>query len=63
LGWERPQFPALPAQQLSACQRRCRMRRYFESLCPSDRSAIDGLFLVGVVLRTGSWSRSAHTRL
>src|SRR5207237_10286636 len=52
LGREGPQCPALPAQQLFVTERRCGMRRYFESLRPADRSAIDsvpdGLFLVRV---------------
>src|SRR6266550_8929477 len=52
LGRERPQFPALPVEQLSASKRRGRMRRHFDDLRPADRSAIDsvpdGLFLVRV---------------
>jgi hypothetical protein len=52
MGRERPQCPALPAQQLFVTERRCGMRRYFESLRPADRSAIesvpDEIFLVRV---------------
>src|SRR5947199_324698 len=52
LGREGPQCPAVSAEQLFARERKCSMRRYFESLRPSDRSAInsvpDGLFLVRV---------------
>src|SRR5438093_6833268 len=52
LGREGPQCTALPAQQLFAGERKRSMRRYFESLRPADRSAIDsvpdGLFLVRV---------------
>ena len=50
LGRERPQRPAVPAQQLSQKQGRCGMRRYFESLRPADCRPF-------IPFRTGSsWS-------
>ena len=61
LGRERSQCPALPAQQLPGKQRRCRMRRYFESLRPADASAIhsvpDGIFLVRVDRAQYRWHK------
>ena len=52
LGRKRSQCPALPIEQLFVRETRCGMRRYFESLRPAARSAIDsipdGLFLVRV---------------
>ena len=62
LGRERPQCPALPAQQLSSSKgRRCGMRRYFESLRPADVSAIhsvpDGIFLVRVDRAQYRWHK------
>src|SRR5438105_12097748 len=59
MGRKRSECPALPAQQLFASQRKCGMRRYFESLRPADRSAIDsvpdGLFLVRVERARYRW--------
>ena len=61
LGRERPQCPALPAEQLSRQQGRCGMRRYFESLRPADVSAIhsvpDGIFLVRVDRAQYRWHK------
>ena len=51
LGRERPQCPALPTQQLSRQQRRCRMKRRFAGLHAADlceRRCPDGMFLVRV---------------
>ena len=60
-GRERSQWPALPAQQLSRQQGRCRMRRHFESLRPADVSAIhsvpDGIFLVRVDQAQYRWHK------
>ena len=52
LGRERPQCPALPTQQLSRPERRCRMKRQITGLHAADRCAADqvpdGVFLVRV---------------
>ncbi len=52
LGREGPQCPALPAQQLSRPERRCRMKRQITGLHAADRCAADqipdGVFLVRV---------------
>ena len=52
LGRKGPQCPALPAQQLSRPERRCRMKRQITGLHAADRCAADqipdGVFLVRV---------------
>src|SRR5205823_8941923 len=59
LGRKRPQCPALPIEQLPRRERRCCVNRYFESLRPGDRSAIDavpdGLLLARVERAQYRW--------